>query len=140
MTPMHASCPRCQGSGRDAANMRSLWPVCGACDGIGYVFAPGAPGYGCQVRLGDRVPGEVVTLGNGDHGRVLRHCRSGTPTTWLGLIGEFSGVESHTPVMYPSSAGVAEINVTKMAGDRRSHANRRAADPGDPLQRAKRGR
>lgn len=112
-----------------------LWPTCPTCDGTGHAFAPGAPGYGCELELGDRLPGEIVTLGNGDHGRVLRHCTSGTPTTWLGLIGEFSGVESHMPTMYPSSAGVAEINAARTAGDRRTHARSRAADPGDPLQR-----
>jgi hypothetical protein len=99
------------------------------------VFAPGAPGYGYELELGDCVPGEVVTLGNGDHGRVLKHFPSGIPTTWLGPIGLFSGIESDRGVMYPSSAGVECVHLKRTQGDKRSHANSRSADPSDPLQR-----
>lgn len=135
MTPMHVTCAACRGTGTMPPNQRSPWPLCAACDGCGFVFEPGAPGYGCELELGDRVPGEVVTLGNGDRGRVLRHCRNGTPTTWLGPIGAFSGIESHRPVTYPSSAGVAEIHETRVRVDRRQRENKRAVDLGDPLQR-----
>lgn len=137
MSPLHMSCGACGGLGHDvyARAGASPWPLCRACGGVGYVFVPGAPAYGCELVLGDRVPGEVVTLGNGDHGRVLRHYRSGTPTTWLGLIGEFSGIESHTPVAYPSSAGVAEINQARAPVERHRRTAAHSVDPGDPLQR-----
>lgn len=137
MTPMHVTCQTCCGVGHGAPNERTPWPLCRPCNGLGYVFALGAPSYGCVIVLGDCVPGEVVTLGNGDHGRVLRHIRSGTPTTALGPIGLFDGIESDRYVMYPSSAGVDEVIVKRTRGDKRSHANSRSADPGDPLQRAR---
>lgn len=135
MTPMHVTCPACRGFGHGESTDATLWPTCKACGGVGYVFAPGAPAYGCVLVLGDRALGEIVTLGNGDHGRVLRHSRSGTPTTWLGPIGLFDQIESHEPVMYPASAGVAEVTLKREHGDRRSHANARTVDPDDPLQR-----
>ncbi len=132
MTPVQIQCPHCRGLGYSYPP-----PIvtCRICDGTRRVWAAGAPSYGCEIVLGDRVPGEVVTLGNGDHGRILWHWRSGTPTTYLGLISEFDGYESHRPVRYPSCIGVASVSVSRMSGDTKTHAQDRSVDIDDPMQR-----
>lgn len=136
MSSVEVPCPRCAGAGYiHPPPAGAAWLRCAACDGIGRAWAPGAPGYGCTMTLGERVRGEVVTLGNGDYGRVLWHSPSGRPTTYLSLIGEFDGIEDHRPVSYPSCVGVQSVSVPRMAGDTNAHANSRSPDLGDPMQR-----
>jgi len=133
MTPVQVPCPHCRGLGYSYPP-----PIvtCRPCEGLGRVWAPGAPSYGCSIVLEDRIPGEIVTLGNGDHGRILWHSPSGTPMTYLGIISEFDGHESHQPIRYPSCIGVASVSVSRMQGDTSTHANERSLDMDDPIQRS----
>lgn len=134
MSPIHVDCENCAGHGR----LRPNWTLCAKCDGLGYVFAPEAPTYGCKETLSDRRPGEIVELGNGDRGRILRHEKSpGNPTTVVALIGLFDGAEAELGTHFPSETGVRSVDPEtwkpKTKADRR-----KSADPNDPLQQPKR--
>jgi hypothetical protein len=106
MSPVHMRCTVCRGN---HGRLPPDWALCTRCDGLGYEWVPGAPAFGCMITLAERRPGEVVVLGNGDRGRILRHDRRGTPTTILGLIGDFDGQEDTDGTWYPSCVGVASV-------------------------------
>lgn len=78
LSPVELDCPDCAGGGW---LIGSTWTVCARCDGKGKVWVVGAPSFGCKMTLGSRRLGEIVTLGNGDRGRILRHDKRATPTT-----------------------------------------------------------
>jgi hypothetical protein len=124
-------CPSCNGVGTKPGEP---WVSCPTCDRIGKTWIPGAPGFGCKMKLGSRKVGEIVTLGNGDRGRILRHNKHGTPTTSLGLIGEFDDRESHTPTSYPSVTGVASVADPRFFTDDEDHAKSHE-DVVDPMRR-----
>lgn len=141
MTPGHTSCGRCSGSGY-------IWPPpephswlrCSDCGGLGEVWAPGAPRYGCQLELADRDPGELVTLGTGQRGRILWHIPKRTKhtrpeVTFVGLISDFDDVETHQPIPFPSCIGVASVAIPRAAADTDDHLGDRSADPLDPMAR-----
>lgn len=139
MTTVERECPLCRGSGV-STGPRSLWPLCASCGGIGRTWLPDAPDFGCRTTLADRDPGEVVTLGNGDQGKILWHMPRKTKkvrphTTFLGLFGEFDGSESHNPVAYPSCVGVASVDVSRTIVDHDAHAGERDVDINDPVHR-----
>ncbi len=136
MISVEIPCPRCAGAGYLHPPPAGVaWLRCPSCDGIGRAWAAGAPSYGCDLVLGKCHLGEIVTLGNGDRGRVLRHSKSNTPTTYLGLFGDFDGLESHRPTGYPSCVGVASVSVLLGVGDTNVHATGRTTDEIDPMQR-----
>lgn len=139
MIPVYAPCPRCRGDGGHHTTLG--WDRCAACDGLGRAWAPGAPAYGSEVTLADRVPGEIVTLGTGQQARILWHMPRGEPeTTFLGLIEPFTDIESDRPVPYPSCIGVASVDVSRAAGDTKSHDRSRSIDYDDPVRRQVAGR
>jgi hypothetical protein len=97
------------------------------------------------ITLADRDPGEIVTLGNGDHGRILWHMPRKTKkikpdTTFVGIIGDFDGVESHEPVAYPSCVGVSTVDWSRAIVDRDAHSGERTPDYNDPIYRHVAGR
>lgn len=143
MSSVHAICSACSGSGGAFGDDR--WVRCAECDGLGTSWAQGAPSYGCKTTLGDTTPGEIITLGNGDQGRVLWHMPRRTKKirpeiTFLGLIEPFTELETHTPIRYPSCVGVSSVDVSKNTADDSAHANERNVDLSDPVQRTIAGR
>lgn len=140
MSSVHVQCPLCGGVGY-FDDLQS----CGMCDRIGKAWAPGAPDYGCSQTLADRDPGEIVTLGNGDRGKILWHMprkkkKVKPETTFMGLFDEFTDQESHKPVPYPSCIGVASIEVSRAPGDTKAHDHDRSVDYNDPIHRQLAGR
>lgn len=133
ISPVERECPDCKGVG---TRPDDAWQSCPACKRLGRVWRDGAPGYGCKTTLSKCKPGEIATLGNGDRGKVLAHRRNGTPTTAIALIGEFSGVESKKPTMYPSCVGVVSVADPRWFYDTDSHADSRE-DATDPMRRTK---
>jgi hypothetical protein len=142
ISPVERQCADCQGTG---CRIDDPWQTCPACKRLGRVWRPGAPLYGCNMTLEDRNPGEIVTLGNGDRGRIVahrgfrvargkRHYTGETPTTMIALIGEFSGVESKTATSYPSCVGVVSVSDPRWFYDSDSHADDRE-DATDPMRR-----
>ena len=140
MLSVHVRCPDCAGVGYDDRG-----DTCARCGRIGRAWAPGAPSYGCDQSLADRDPGEVVTLGNGDRGKILWHMPRKTKkvrpeTTFMGLLDEFTDVESHRPIGYPSCIGVASVEFSRQPADRKSHDGERSVDYNDPVHRNIAGR
>jgi hypothetical protein len=145
MISVFITCPTCAGIGILAATHASLWPTCPTCDGIGRSWAPGAPSYGLEQTLADRVPGEVVTLGNGDQGRIAWHMprkakKVRPETTFLLVMDPFTGAEDPRPVPYPSCIGVASVDVSRAKVEDVSHAGERDLDLNDPVHRQIAGR
>jgi hypothetical protein len=137
MISVHVTCPACLGVSR--------WDRCRSCDGIGRAWAPGAPGYGCSITLADRDPGEVVTLGTGEQARILWHMprrskKVRPETTFLGMIGEFDGVESYAPIAFPSVVGVLTVDVRRASADHEAHDRSKTEDLSDPVFRQLAGR
>lgn len=128
LSPVQRLCD-CGGFGRRPPN----WKLCPDCDGIGRVFIEGGPLFGCKMTLAGQKPGEVVTLGNGDRGRIVRHIRRGTPTTELAVIDAFYGTEDIDPTWYPSSTGVSSVESQRPVYDMANGI--RAGEVHDPLQR-----
>lgn len=86
------------------------------------------------------MPGEIVTLGNGDRGRLLWHSPRKNPTTsYLALIGDFDDAEDKNPTAYPSCVGVSSVGVPRMRGSDDDHRGDRGVDDMDPMQRGRRG-
>lgn len=141
MTACCVRCERCAGAGYVwPPPPPDAWLRCAVCRGLGEVWERGAPSYGCQITLADREPGEIVTLGNGQRGRILWHApkkdRKVVPeTTFVGLISDFDGVETHEPVPFPSCVGVASVAIERTGGDADDHLGDRSADPLDPMAR-----
>lgn len=139
MLTVYSRCGYCNGFGFVHPAPAGLsWLSCSACDQVGRVWAPGAPRYGCAAALADVEPGELVTLGNGDTGRVLWHqprrAKKSIPvTTWIAPVDQFDGVESHRPVAYPSVVGVRGFVSASVPSD--DHYGARGADQEDPLLR-----
>jgi hypothetical protein len=129
LSPVHEVCSACNGFGRGGDAM--CWP----CDGIGRVWIDGGPSFGCKMRLATRKVGEVVTLGNGDRGRIIRHCRRGEPSTEIAIIDEMTEEEAEVTTSYPGTTGVRS---TLPAGAKEEDAagrSRTRRDQLDPLQR-----
>lgn len=136
MISVYVPCPACAGACYvHPPPIRFAWLRCPACDGLGRAWAPGAPRYGCAEVLADRNRGEIVLLGNGDLGRILREDQTGTPTTWLGLIDGFDGAESHAPIAYPSCIGVVRVSAPRPRVDTKYHGASKTLDIGDPMLR-----
>lgn len=143
MISVYVICPTCSGDG--GAFGAIDWDRCKPCDGLGRVWGPGAPAYGCDTTLGDAGTGEIVTLGNGEQGRVLWHCprrkkKIRPETTFLGMIEPFTEIESYTPTPYPSCVGVRTVDQTRATIDDNDHENERGVDLNDPVQRDVAGR
>ena len=141
MTAVRVQCPVCHGGCYiHPAPAPHAWLRCAACDGIGTTWAAGAPAFDCSTTLADRDPGEVVTLGNGDRGRILWHMPRRTrkqrpDTTFLGLFDDFTDRETHDPIPYPSCVGVLTVDVTRARADDDAHAGERGVDYNDPVHR-----
>lgn len=149
MSSVYVTCTDCRGDGGafgiSSSFDGSWWIRCSACDGLGRVWAPGAPVYGCATVLGDATAGEIVTLGNGDQGRVRWHIPRRTKKvrpeiTFIGLIEPFTEIESQNPIPYPSCVGVSSVDVSRTAVEDVAHANERHIDLSDPVQRPIAGR
>lgn len=143
MISVHIPCPICSGAGGRIAD--AGWVRCTSCDGIGRGWAGGAPLYGCSITLADRDPGEIITLGTGEQARILWHMPRKTKkvrpeTTFLGMIGEFDGVESYDPVAFPSCVGVATVDSSRSIVDREAHDREKTLDYSDPMYRQPAGR
>lgn len=130
LSPVHRICDSCKGYGH-APDHR----MCAECDGIGRVWIPGGPSFGCKMTLADRRVGEIVTLGNGDRGRVARHCRRGEPTTEIALIDELFETESEETTSYPSVTGVISTMPSNARSEDTGGQTRSRHDHLDPLQR-----
>lgn len=133
------TCSECRGAGVvvDEARRAAAWPLCHACDGLGHVFAAGAPAFGCTMTLADRDPGDVVELGTGDRALVRWHEPRKTKktrphTTAVEVFGDFGGVSELELVT--SELGVRDIVVSHGAGDELDGRG----DVGDPLLNASR--
>lgn len=109
---------------------------CAGCSGIGRVWIEGGPSFGCKMLLGTRKRGEVVTLGNGDRGRVVRHSQRG-PTTTLALIDPMLDCESDDHTEYPSETGVRSTMPALAVKDDEAGQTKARHDYVDPLQRTK---
>lgn len=147
MISVHVPCQPCSGAGGyfDSTFGTWNWRRCETCDGVGKSWAPGAPSYGCDITLADRDPGEVVTLGTGEQAKILWHMprrskKIRPETTFLGMIGEFDGVESHNPIPFPSSVGVRSIDVCRVWADHDAHDRSKDEDVSDPIFRKLNGR
>lgn len=143
LTSVYIDCTSCGGHGRLPPD---YWSPCQECGQTGRVWAPGAPLYGCVETLADRVPGEIVTLGNGDRGKILWHLpwasnyskklkKLAKTGTFLGLIEEFTGNESHKPVYYPSCIGVLSVDFARALGDVSDHSGEKFEDEIDPVHK-----
>lgn len=156
MTSVFVSCSSCAGYGHLPPD---FWESCPDCGQLGRIWAPGAPLFGCTVTLADRFPGEIVTLGNGDHGRILWQMPRKTKKVskkatvlsispkkvtsegmFLGLIEEFTSTESCSPVPYPSCVGVASVDLIRVFADDKAHDRERDLDLSDPVHRQIAGR
>lgn len=145
MTSVHVPCPTCHGENGWFSSSSLRWVRCSLCEGLGRWWAPGAPEFGCSITLADRDPGEIVTLGNGDRGRILWHMprkskKVRPETTFLGLLDEFTDREDHRPILYPSCVGVASVDVSRATIDHDAHDHEKAIDYTDPVHRQIAGR
>lgn len=131
ISPVELQCAECQGTGN---RIDDAWVRCPVCKGLRKVWRPGAPLYGCKMTLAERKPGEIVTLGNGDRGKITAHRKNGTPTTSIALIGEFSGLESKESTTYPSCVGVISVSDPRWFYDDDPHANS-GVDDTDPMRK-----
>jgi RecJ-like exonuclease len=130
-SPAQVECQTCKGNGRIPPD----WVLCPVCDGRGFDWAPGGPLFGCKMQLRDRKPGEVVTLGTGDIGRIIRHDKRKPPATAIALFGVFDGVESDERTYFPSETGVA--SVSSPAWMTAASGGRDREDVLDPLRKQK---
>lgn len=136
LTPVERYCQDCNGYGRRLGRLdepQFLGELCARCQGIGREFIEGGPTFGCKIALSKTKPGQIVTLGNGDRGRVIRHCHRGTPTTEIALIDPMFDDESTETTTYPSETGVASMSASSWFADP-SGGSRGKEDHLDPLQ------
>lgn len=131
ISPVEEICSECTGYGRRGTD----WMCCERCDGIGRVFIAGGPSFGCKLQLSGRKRGEIVTLGNGDRGRVVSHSKRGRPSTRIALIDELFETESPAPTEYPSSTGVRSTLPALAQRDDEAGNARAKVDNMDPMQR-----
>jgi hypothetical protein len=137
LSPVYRKCQQCGGCGHIFPPPADLaWLRCSICDGSGHQLVEGAPLFGCTMTLGSRKRGEIVTLGNGDRGRIQRHTKNGTPMTFITLIGDFDDVESTYTTMYPSSIGVSSVADARWCEDNDHQGERQ--DNEDPMRKARR--
>jgi hypothetical protein len=130
LSPVERPCPDCLGTGR------ILDRLCARCDGICRVFIEGGPSFGCRMTLEDAKLGQIVTLGNNDRGRVVRHSARGTPTTEIALIDPMFDEESPTTTTYPSATGVISMSIGSWFHDEDQKGLRASReDPMDPLRK-----
>lgn len=130
LSPVHRLCAACQGYGH-----RPDGGMCLGCDGIGRVWMEGGPGFGCKMTLAGRKVGEIVTLGNMDRGRVVRHSKRGTPSTDIVLIDPLFDTEDARTTNYPSSTGVLSTMPANAQSEDTHGRTRSRQDQLDPLQR-----
>lgn len=128
LTPVQKLCDDCRGFGRTADDL------CKPCEGIGRVFIEGGPLFGCKLTLAQAKPGQIVRVGNGDRGRVLRHCKRGSPTTELYLIDPLFDTEDETTTLYPSVTGMTVVGHSARSYDA-NDGHRAREDHLDPLQK-----
>ncbi len=134
LSPVERDCPRCGGVGWERDDM---FKPCVMCDGIGRAWVEGAPLFGCKMVLGDRKVGEIVTIGNGERGRITRHDHRATPTTSVALIDEWTEKEADEATSYPSSVGISSVADPRWHKDDSGHAHSRE-DQADPIRKAAR--
>lgn len=140
LPPGMRTCPTCKGDGVCS----DLWSRCKPCDGIGHVWKPGGPKFGCSLSLGEREPGEIVTLGSGERARIAWHIPKPTKkipavTTFVHLFDDFDEeYELPNPVPVSSVIGVRSVATTKphVEDDGTGHKD---ADIIDPLNRQRNG-
>lgn len=131
MSPAERPCLACLGAGRIPPD----WALCPTCDGLMRTWLEGGPTFGCKLTLATCRPGEIVILGTGDRGRVVRHCKRGTPSTDLALIDEFDDAEQPEPTSFPSIVGVLSVSVASWSHEDLAGESKSRGDYLDPLQR-----
>jgi hypothetical protein len=132
ISPAEVSCPDCGGCGFDMDGA-----TCPRCDRIGKTWAEGGPSFGCRMTLEDCEPGQIVILGTGHRGRIVRHTENGTPATEIAIIGDFTQVEESQTTWFPTVVGVQSASLGSWA-KRDKHGDARAKeDHMDPLQRGR---
>jgi len=119
-------CPDCTGVGRNSADP---WSMCRRCDGVGHVWRPGGPLFGCKMVLGDQHVGEIVTVGTGERGRITR---VGERWTFVALIDDWTDTQDSVPTVFPSETGVSSVSDPRWNSDNRADTR---VDVVDPLQR-----
>lgn len=131
MSPAERDCPTCSGYGR----LPPEYKLCPVCDGTGRDWLPGGPLFGCRMSLSGCKTGEIVVLGTGHRGRVIRHMKNGTPTTMVNLIGAFDDLEETWATAFPSATGVSSVASASWHREDHSGDARGRDDQLDPLQR-----
>lgn len=127
ISPVEVECSACSGVGWVIGGM---WSTCKACGGLGRTWAKDAPGYGCSMTLDSRNVGEIVVIGNGDRGRIVRKDKT---TVWVNLIAEFNDAESSISTLYPGCTGVASVSDPRWQKDDAGAGMRE--DQTDPVRR-----
>jgi hypothetical protein len=128
LSPVQQLCTECNGYGRTG------FELCRSCDGIGRTWIAGGPAFGCRLTLADTKRGQIATLGNGDRGRVLRHCERG-PFTELMLLDPMFDTEDTEPTRYPSETGVISMSAAAWFADDKGGHKSDGEDQVDPLHR-----
>jgi len=136
LTPVQKLCPDCQGFGK-VYGQGGVNEFCKTCDAIGRVFIDGGPSFGCKTTLAQCKPGQIVTLGNGDRGRIVQHNKRGSPTTEINLIDPMFDEESRSSTTYPSETGVASMSASSWHQDPHHGGQRAREDHLDPLQQGR---
>ena len=135
LTPVQRHCPDCRGLGKITGPDQGI-EFCRTCKAIGRVFIDGGPSFGCKFTLAQCKPGMIVSIGNGDRGRVVRHCKRGSPTTMVNLIDPMFDEEEISSTTYPSETGVASMSASSWLQDP-SGGHRAREDHLDPLQQGR---
>lgn len=86
-----------------------------------------------------------MTIGTGEQAKILWHMprrskKVRPETTFLGMIGAFDGVESYSPIAFPSSVGVLTVDVRRASADHEAHDRSKTEDLSDPVFRQLAGR
>lgn len=137
LSPAEQRCPDCTGVGNTVGNP---WKLCKRCGGLGSTWLAGGPAFGCRMTLGDRMVGEIVELGTGHRGRIMRHHRwgkIGPKTTFVALINPFDDTQDTEPTGFPSEVGVASVAAASWARQDSAGEAKAREDHLDPLQKKK---
>lgn len=136
LSPVYRQCRACGGAGHiHPAPTGMSWLRCTSCDGVGHEWIDGAPLFGCKMLLSERRRGEIVTIGNGDRGRIQWHTKGARPITFISLIGDFDDRESTDVTMYPSCVGIISVADPRWYDDSDQAGGR--TDNEDPMRKQK---